>query len=240
MLRFIICEDKQRDSERTRLVINRAMSKYEIDYRITAYPGLTTELERFIETNDEPKIYLLDIELINSSGIEVATVIRRLDWKSFIVFTTEFSTFKDEVYSNRIMAVDYISKSSDYENRLTKAIQSIYESLERDQILEFSYCNTFYRLPYKQITYIEKEQLQNKCIIHTIEGKDYPYAAGIGEIMKKLGSNFYQSHQSGIINTDLVREIDFSNNYITFKNDEKVNLLSERKKKGLKERAKHI
>lgn len=36
MLRFVICEDKQKDLERTRLAVNKAMVHYDIDYRVNS------------------------------------------------------------------------------------------------------------------------------------------------------------------------------------------------------------
>ena len=54
--------------------------------------------------------------------------------------------------------------------------------------------------------------------------------------MKKLTPNFYRSHKSCIINLDKVKKIDYSDNSITFINDKCGYLLSNRNKKGLKER----
>ena len=56
---------------------------------------------------------------------------------------------------------------------------------------------------------------------------------------KKLTSKFYQSHQACIVNSEAIRDIDFSQNLIKLKNDVVISLLSERHKKVLRQFAKH-
>ncbi len=240
MLRFVICEDKQKDLERTRLAVNKAMVHYDIDYRVNTYTELTPELENFIKTNNDTKIYLLDIELKSTSGIEVANIIRKYDWKSYIVVTTEYTNHKSEVFHFRLMIIDYISKgSSDYSKRLIETIRTIYENIEKDAILDFNFGQKHHRILCSEIAYIEKEPQQSKCTIHLIDGASLSINTTLVQIKKRLTSKFYQSHQACIVNSELIRDIDFSQNLIKLKNDVVISLLSERHKKALRQFAKH-
>lgn len=240
MLRFVICEDKQKDLERTRLAVNKAMVHYDIDYRVNTYTELTPELENFIKTNNDTKIYILDIELKSTSGIEVANIIRKYDWKSYIVVTTEYTNHKSEVFHFRLMIVDYISKGSgDYSKRLIETISTIYENIEKDAILDFNFGSRHHRILCNEIAYIEKEPQQTKCTIHLIDGASLSINTTLIQIKKKLTSKFYQSHQACIVNSEAIRDIDFSQNLIKLKNDVVISLLSERHKKVLRQFAKH-
>lgn len=239
MLRFIVCEDKQRDLERTKLAINTAMVNYDIDYRINSYPGLCPELEDFIIKNQDTKIYILDIELKDSSGLEVASIVRNNDSKSPIIITTAYPNYKIEVFHFRLTVVDYISKDIDYAAQLVATIRSLYNDIEKEAILDFNFGKLHHRVLCKEIAYIEKEPQQSKCTIHLIDGTKFSINTTLVQIKKKLTSKFYQSHQACIVNSEVIRDIDFSQNLIKLKNNVVIPLLSERHKKDLREFANH-
>ena len=57
----------------------------------------------------------------------------------------------------------------------------------------------------------------------------------LGDIKKKLGPSFFQSHKSCLVNVEQIKKINYADNTITFQNNESVYLLSNRNKKGLRE-----
>ena len=83
--------------------------------------------------------------------------------------------------------------------------------------------------------YIEKVQDNQKCVINTTNGDQVEIMSTITELTDKLGPNFFQSHKSCIINIDKIKKINYVDNTITFINNESVYLLSNRKKKQLRE-----
>lgn len=235
MVRFIICEDKERDQEKDKLAINKAMMKYDIDYRIHCFDDFTKELEEFINTNTDSKIYILDIELKKTSGLEIASFVRENDWDSYMIFVTTYPNCKNDVFHSRLLAFDYISKHYTYELRLQETIEEIFNNIDKKRVIEIKNRGTSYIIPCSKILYIEKEQQQKRCNIHTDDKCIYHTSMTLTELLTKLGPSFYQSHQSCIINKRKIKKIDFVNNIITLTNGEQTNLLSDRKKKGLRE-----
>mgnify|MGYP003317969759 CR=1 FL=1 len=74
-----------------------------------------------------------------------------------------------------------------------------------------------------------------KCVINTENGEQYQIFSTITKLSKMLGPNFFQSHKSCIINIEKIKRINYAENTITFTNNESVYLLSNRKKKKLRE-----
>ena len=65
---IVVVEDNRILREREIEAIRKALKDY--DYKIVEYSDFTKELKKLIQTTDF-KIYVLDIELQNSSGIDI-------------------------------------------------------------------------------------------------------------------------------------------------------------------------
>ena len=57
----------------------------------------------------------------------------------------------------------------------------------------------------------------------------------INWLEQNLGSDFVKTHQSCIVNLNNIKEVDFSDNVITFKNGESTCLFADKMKKEVKE-----
>ena len=55
------------------------------------------------------------------------------------------------------------------------------------------------------------------------------------DLSKKLGKGFFQSHKSCIVNLEKIKEVDYNENIITFKNGVSAYLLSNRKRKQMRQ-----
>ena len=78
-------------------------------------------------------------------------------------------------------------------------------------------------------------QENQKCAIVTEDGEEYEISTSMVKLAKRLGPNFFQSHKSCIINLDKVRKINYTDNIITFHNEEEIYLISNRRKKPLRD-----
>ena len=87
MLRFIVCEDNKESLERICNIINRVMMPYNYEYKTNKFTSYNKEVSELIKTKYEEKIYVLDIELGDVSGLEIASQIRHEDPESVIIFT---------------------------------------------------------------------------------------------------------------------------------------------------------
>ena len=235
MLRFIICEDNKQFNEKISVIINKIMMPYNFEYKISKFTEYNEELSKIIKNENEQKIYILDIELPEISGLEIASEIREDDLESSIIFLTVHPEFQNDIFYSRLLAIDYINKDKLWQDRFEETIKYTIKSLNKRRVLSFEFNHNSYRLPMNKILYIEKVQDNPKCRIVMEDGSIYDINKTITSLVKILGPSFYQSHKSCIVNIEQIKRINYSDCTITFNNDKTVYLLSSRNKKGIKE-----
>ena len=235
MLRFIICEDNADFRERLSTIINKVMMPYNFEYKINKFGEYNKEVEELIIRKNEQKVYVLDIELPNISGLEIASSVRAEDLDSPIIFITSHPECQNDIFYSRLLAIDYINKDRLWADRFEKTIIYTVKNINKRRILSFDFNYNSYRLPIDQILYVEKVQDNQKCILTMEDGKKYEIMTSLGDIKKKLGPSFFQSHKSCLVNVEQIKKVNYADNTITFQNNESVYLLSNRNKKGLRE-----
>ena len=235
MLRFVVCEDNKDFLGRLCNIINKAMMPYNFEYKISKFTEYNKEVEEIIKRKHEQKIYILDIELGDISGLEIASEIRENDLESIIIFVTAYNQFKNDIFYSRLLAIDYIPKDRLWSDRFESTIEYTIKAINKKRVLSFEYNYNSYRVPFDDILYIEKVQDNQKCLINTENGNQFEIISSISQLIEKLGPNFFQSHKSCIVNIEKIKKINYADNTITFINNECVYLLSNRKKKQLRE-----
>lgn len=234
MLRFVICDDDVQIVERARLVVNKVMMPLDYDYKICRFKEYNETLGKIIKNSDEQKIYILDIQMPNMSGIEIAEKIRKTDWNSIIILLTAFGEYKNDVFTSRLMVLDYINKKTNYEKTLEKTIKTALTILNGQKLLFFTFKNVLYRIPYDEILYI-KASLNKKSIIVSSKGIEYEVNKPLHKLYAELKPYFHQSHKSYIVNVTKVKSVNTPYDTITFKNGKTLPLLSKRMKKEFEE-----
>lgn len=233
MLNIIIYEDNREFMQRNVNSINLSLGNMDIDYRIRKFDKFSDKLKDVIKNKEIKKIYVLDVEMEGVTGIEVASLIREDDWDSVIIFATAHDKYRNDIFYNRLMALDFICKYNGYEKRLVETMKSAINILCKERAFVFKYNHTVYQIPYSHIDYVEKEPLIKRCIIHTMDD-DYYIADSINRILVRLGKDFFRTHQSCIVNLNNIEKLDLSNNIIEFKSGLWTDLLTEDKKKEVK------
>ena len=119
MLKFIVCEDDAEELNIAVQTITKSMMKYaDIEYKVEKFQRYNEKLEKIINEPFDTKIYLLDIELPVVGGLEIASEIREIDDKSYIIFVTSHPECKNDIFFSRLEAIDYISKQYRYQERV--------------------------------------------------------------------------------------------------------------------------
>ena len=211
-------------------VINLALAKYNVDYRIYAFDDYNEDFETIIK-NDLIKIYVLDIGS-GGKGIDVALQIRKREISSIIILLTDCSKYQHALFKNRLMVLDFIYRNRFYEKRLCDDIFYALKLTYEKKSFVFKYNHIVYRIPYSQINYIEKESTIKRCIIHTLNG-NYYVVNSIQRLNEILGICFCQVHQSCIVNLGNIKMVCLNDNIIVFNNDEYTLLFSSKYKKKL-------
>ncbi len=237
MIKFIICDDDERTINKVDVIITKIMMPYDYDYRVNKFTHYTKGLKEIINFKGGQKIYILDIEMPGISGLEIASEIRSKDLDSMIIFLTAHPECKNDIFYSRLLAIDFISKYQLPSDRLESTLGYIVKELDKHKILKYTYNYATYRISYDDILYIERVNVNKKSTIFTIDGQKYDTNKTISELEKKLGASFYRCHKSALVNVSKIRKVSTSENEVTFNNGMKMNIISDRYKKGLKEYA---
>lgn len=112
MLRFIICEDNKEFNSRISEIINKVMMSYNFEYKLNKFFEYNKEVEQVIFLKNEHKIYILDIELPEISGLEIASIIRENDQESTIIFITSHPECQNDIFYSRLLAMTILIKIS--------------------------------------------------------------------------------------------------------------------------------
>ncbi len=234
MLKFVICEDNKEDLAKIVQTVNKSMMKYSVEYRIAKFEKYDEKFEEIIKEQFDTKIYLLDIELPGVEGLEIASEIREQDDKSYIIFITSHPECKNDIFYSRLEAIDFISKDHRYEKRVQETIEYIMDRFTRNKILTFTYDYTMYKVPYKDITFIEKDPILGRCIIHFTSDKPKYIKNTITNLEEELAPLFFKTHKSCVVNLENISKVDYAESTIYFKNGDSTSLLSPANKKELK------
>lgn len=240
MIKFIICEDNLDTLERTSQTVTKSMMKYDIEYKVYKFPKYTNELKKLINETGDVKIYILDVELPGISGLEIASEIREDDDDSIIIFATAHPDYRDDIFYSRLSAIDYIPKQQLYQERLQNTIEYVIDKKYKNKSISIISKHNHCKILYKEINYIEKCQMQNKCIIHLVDGETKEVITSITKMKEQLGNTFFQTHKSCLVNLKNIKNIDYSNCIITFQNGDKTTLFAVATKKELREHARNI
>ena len=105
MINFIICDDKKEFRNEIINTIDAVMLKNNEAYKVHPYSEYNEEFLSVINNDLSLKIYILDIEVKDKSGIDVARKIREKYIESMIVFITSYY----EKYIQDILKSKFIS-----------------------------------------------------------------------------------------------------------------------------------
>lgn len=202
----------------------------------------------------EPDLIILDIQMPQMSGIEVAREILKDEHIPMIIFVTAYDKFAIEAFE--VNAIDYLLKPIS-EGRLLNRIDKVYSMRRQEEILSMEKLNKLINeiksssstsriavyhknrlipIDTKDIIYIT---IENKnTIIVTTNGR-FESNNSLSNIYNKLNSNeFYRTHKSYILNLNFIESIEpwFNSTYnINLKNSKEVVPVSRNYAKDFKE-----
>lgn len=161
------------------------------------------KLIEYIDQGERANIFLLDIEMEGSNGIEVGKHIRKYDEKSIIIYMTSHKDYVYDVFE--VLPFRFLVKPLD-EDLFKKAIsESIKRIYDNNKFYFFKVERTTHQIPYDEILYFEGRG--RKVCIHTKKG-EYEFYKKISEVMEEIDDNiFLRVHNSYIVNMDFIRSV---------------------------------
>lgn len=178
-----------------------ALIEYAFTYEF--YQNPEELLAAYAEQEQEPDMYILDIEMPGIDGLAVAREIRNRNSKALIVFLTSYTKYMPDVFE--MVTFDFIQKPITVE-RLRLLLEKAENYLGMtNQSFSFSYGKSRYSLRFDEILYFEKKGRQ--ALIHTADTL-YKTNMTTKEIWQCLDERMFATiHGSFIVNLKHVKTV---------------------------------
>jgi len=238
MINLVVCGDENKFMDIFIKNIEASLFNYEIKYKVYMYSEYDDEMDMVVD-NRNKKIFIVDKDYYNFK-VDIISRIREYDKNSIIIM---FSKDNIDLLNNKMIFLDFILNDI-YKNKFRLLDDNKIELddyitdnelyVKSDRIFTFKYKRVVYRIPFSDITYIEKETNVKRCIIHTVYKKDYYIIRTLDGILIELDNNFKRTHQSCIVNLGNIKNMNLGNNIVIFKNGDKTDLITNKAKKDIK------
>ncbi len=212
--KIAICDDINADRQYVLEMVNRWAASAGHAVHSDTFTSAESFLFRYADESDYD-ILLLDIEMGEMNGVELAKNIRKINDSVQIVFITGFPDFIADGYE--VSALHYLMKPVSEEKLhavLNKAASNLAKAEKR-------LCITFDRqtdyIPLSKITYIEA---QKQYIMIYTEGKAYRMKSSLADAELQLDEYFFKCQRSFVINLRYVKRI--KSDCVVLKNDEEI------------------
>ena len=193
MIEIAICDDEHAEIKYLTVLVCQWAAERVVDVRLSDYDSAENFLFSY-KNNMSVDILLLDIQMKNINGIELARQIRKADESMQIIFITGYADFITEGYD--VSALHYLMKPVK-DNKLFEVFDKAMERLKKtEKILLVSTADTTERIPLGNILFIES--FAHYIVIQTYE-RQIETRVNIGEIEKSIGNMFIRCHRSYIV-----------------------------------------
>lgn len=233
MISIYLCDDNAEQLQFYKKKIANFIFIEEYDMEVTAVfqtpSSLLNELNKNTPVNG---IYFLDVDLkAEKDGIELASDIRLLDPRSFIIFITTHEEMAFKTFQYQVEALDYIIKDSpDFLDQIHCCLKNIWnrctqQTPKQSSVpqLKINASGTIRLLPPDIITFIEASTASHKVKIHTHNEiiELYGSLKDLKEKLDKLYTNspFIYSHKACLVNLNRIISINRTTKLITFEDE---------------------
>lgn len=209
-----IVDDSSADTEYVSALVARWAESAGHTAGISAFPSAEAFLFQYEEEQDFD-VLLLDIEMGELNGVDLAKRVRRGNDSVQIVFITGYPDFIAEGYE--VAALHYLMKPVSYEKLcgvLDKAAVNLGKTEKR-------LCVTYDRetdfVPFSQLLYVEAQK--QYVLVHTFD-RTYRMKKSFSETLKELDEFFFRCQRSFCVNLCHVTRINSSS--VLLKNGEEI------------------
>lgn len=199
--KIAICDDDAEQRAYLHEIVTAWAKKNRHLLTIRQYAGAKQFLFDYAEEKDFD-ILLLDVEMPETNGIELAKAVRRESTAVQIVFVTGFYEYFSDGFD--VSALHYLIKPVDAAKLcpvLDKAVHNL-EYRQRSVLITTPEGST--KVPLGDIVYMEAENVY--IVVHTVAGV-YRTRMSLGKFCEQLDESFYRVHRSFVVALKYVKKI---------------------------------
>lgn len=219
MIRIAICDDEKFFVDELHAQIKEFFLEKRIEFRVTEYLS-GQELTGHAHDYD---LIFLDVKMQDQDGFKTAEVLRERCFSGQIIFVT---IMKDDVYKAfEYEAFDYLVKPLSkiaFEHTMDRFLRTLKSSGKQ---LIVTRKNEQRIINLSDVLYCEV--INRKINLHIVDGNIVEYYGKISELEQRLGTDFFKSHRSYLVNLKYITG--YNSNEITLSSGEKLPLSRGRK-----------
>lgn len=229
MIKTIVCDDNKQTADKIKSLANEIFKSFKINAEIYTYYSGKEILELICHKKYQFDLLLLDIDMPDITGLDVAKAIRQAESDIVLLFISshEHYVFKSIEYRPfRYIRKQYLKEE------LSHALKDAYKLIEsdKDKTIIVKVDDEDVRLKHSEIMYYEIEN--RKLAIHLSNTNILSIRKTIRDFSKELAdNNFIQINSGCVVNAKYIDRI--SNADITLDNNEKL-IVSRTKIKSVK------
>ena len=202
MERIAIVDDDRVFNRKIRSIVERVVSDFHICVEMMCFYEARTLLYE-LEDGGDFDIYLLDIELPEMNGMELARKIRETNQNAVLIFVTSYSKFAIEGYD--VNAYQYIMKEN-VEKKLPMVLTEIVKRKYSEDESEFYRIETNFRQEKFKIRDIVRFYKEEKNVKFVTKDKIYQQRISVAEVLDKLSKDeFVPITRGNVVNLRFVR-----------------------------------
>ena len=206
MYKLALCDDNERDLKEIGHMIDEIRHAHDMNVELVTYHDAGSLIED-VKSGNNPDVYMLDILMPETNGIEVARAIKEVDREPSIIYLTSSPDYALQAYG--VHAMRYLLKPLKQEE-LYEAVNAAVEtedSKKKDKHFCLKTSEGLLCFSHKNILYAEC--FRRMVLLHTVDGKSVKSVcirnSFEGELSELLAAdNFLQTHKSYIVNMDYI------------------------------------
>lgn len=214
MINFVICDDKKEFLCEIEKVIDKVMMKNKLAYKKVLFSEYNKDFVKLVYEKSI-KIYILDIEVHNKSGLDFARQIRKIDTESIIIFITSHSSEGFNVLKGDFMCLSFISKLDNYKMHLSRSISSAIEMVNAKKSIKFCEKGILYSIPYSDVLYVYRTNIDRKCNV-VGSSSSFKCSLKFSEFVNNLSFPFVKVNKSCFVNLERIKSVNYKTGIITF------------------------
>ncbi|MBO5104399.1 MAG: response regulator transcription factor [Ruminococcus sp.] len=215
---IVICDDSESDALSAKDVIKQTVQELHMKADFYCYSNATDVERKLLIKNEPSDILILDIDMPEVSGLELAEKLRSVNKDLIIIFLSNHEEFVFKAIE--FQPFRYIRKIY-LNNEMPLAIRSAAKVIEakKDKQIILNTDNGEMKVMISEIMYFETEK--RKIAVHLQNNKKMIINKTISEVQKMINKeNFIMIHRCCVVNADYIKNI--SNGIVTLDNSEKL------------------